>query len=154
MIIGRKQNERDNMDIQKILTDACSARRAEVLKTSPQLTLGEIILKLEAIKDKEKDILFDFCQLRPISLRSWRGDYSELAFGFDEEHPYPKVKDVLQWCKDAVGKTFQGYKGGDFTMGKSTPVWVANYGNSGDTGVLDIFDDAYSVYIITGRCDY
>lgn len=142
------------MDIQKILTDACTARRAEALKTSPQLTLGEIILKLEAIKDQEKDVLFEFCQLRPTVLDSWRGSYAELAFGFDEKYPYPKVKEVLQWCKDAVGKTFQGYKGGDFTMGKATPVWVANYGNSGDTGVLEIFDDEYSVYIQTGKCNF
>jgi hypothetical protein len=30
---------------------------------------------------------------------------------------------------EAIGKTYTGYKGGEYVMGKVTPVWVANYGN-------------------------
>lgn len=32
-------------------------------------------------------------------------------------------------------KEFTGWKGGEFTMDESTPVWVANAGNSGNTGL-------------------
>lgn len=48
-----------------------------------------------------------------------------------------------------IGKTFTGYKGGDFEMSRRTPVWVANYGNAGNTGIVGIHDDGYSVIILT-----
>lgn len=46
----------------------------------------------------------------------------------------PTTQDLLDVLKLAHGKFFTGYKGGDFTMGKTTPVWVANYGNSSGFG--------------------
>jgi hypothetical protein len=42
----------------------------------------------------------------------------------------PTAADLLASLKLAQGKYFIGYKGGDFTMDKTTPVWVANYGSS------------------------
>jgi hypothetical protein len=69
----------------------------------------------------------------PTELMSWRGVYAELSFGFSFEGKEPTVKKIITELREAVGKTYEGYKGGDFVMGRSTPVWVANYGNSGDT---------------------
>lgn len=40
----------------------------------------------------------------------------------------PTVQDFLNILILANGRVFCGYKGGDFTMGKNTPVWVANDG--------------------------
>lgn len=42
----------------------------------------------------------------------------------------PTVQDLLAVLKLSNGKYFEGYKGGDCTMGKTTPIWVANYGDS------------------------
>lgn len=141
------------MDLQTILDNACLAKRQETLKTSKQMTIGEIILKLEAINKTDEEVWFDFEYARPTDLDSWRGIYAEIAFGFDCETKPKTVKEILVILKEAIGKTYTGYKGGDFTMGKNTPVWVANYGNSGETGIVDIVDGGYKVILITGICE-
>ena len=55
---------------------------------------------------------------------------------------------VLAMCKGAMGEVFQGYKGGDYQMGRNTPVWIANYGDVGkkimairDDGMLELATD-------------
>lgn len=64
---------------------------------------------------------------------SWRGVYEFLAFR-------PKadavVADMLRHARSAVGATFQGYKGGDFTMTRETPCFIAEYGCSGDDDAI------------------
>ena len=152
------------MDIQTVLDNAVKASRHESLKTSPQLTLGELILKLEPLRQTwtshdgkethDKTVRFDFEYLHPSGLSSWRGSYSELAIEFKEEGNAPALKEFIAQLKEAIGKTYVGYKGGDFVMGKNTPLWVANYGNSGSTGVLDTKDTDYEVVLITGECEY
>lgn len=120
-------------DIQKMLDNALEARRANEMKNSEQLTLIEIIMKLEAIKNKNLPVFFDETSRRPTEAYSWRGSYRELALGFTEEGSgdgFKTVSELLEDLKNAVGKTYEGYKGGDYLMGKTTPVWIANYGDS------------------------
>lgn len=145
------------MDIQKIMDNAVKAKRAESFKDSTQLTLGEIISKLEAIPEREDDeatVCFDFEYLRPTSLDSWRGSYNELALGFSDDGQEPKLSDFIKHLKDAVGKEYEGYKGGEYTMSRHTPVWVANHGNAGSTSIVDILNNGYEVILITGRTEY
>jgi len=147
------------MDLQTYLSNAVAASRAKSLAASDQLTLGEIIAKLEPIVEKQKAVIekygheatvqYDFEYLFPTSIDSWRGIYAELALNFESEGTRMTVSDFLKMLKDAVGKTYTGYKGGDFTMSRQTPVWVANYGNSGNTAVIGIVDDEHTVIIIT-----
>jgi hypothetical protein len=59
---------------------------------------------------------------------SWRGSYECLAF---EPCEGAKVSDMLYEAKNALGKTFEGWKGGDFVMGESTEVYLADEGNCG-----------------------
>jgi hypothetical protein len=143
------------MDLQTMLDNAVAAQRAEELKNSPQLLLGEMILKLEAVKNKDLPLFIDLMDKRPKGIDSWRGRYGELAiqtekFGSyqtdvvqhifdsgDRSYEYksfgkenPTVVEWIEILKEAQGKTFTGYKGGDFLMGKNTPVWLAEYGNS------------------------
>lgn len=148
------------MDIQEMLSNAVAAKRQEELKNSPQMLLGELIAKLEGIKpkekedDEEKQVYFDFEYLHPTKPMSFRGIYSELALGFtshdfpDRKSKPPTLTEFIGWLKEAVGKTYEGYKGGDFVMGKQTPIWVANYGNSGHTAVVGVID-SYNVILIT-----
>ncbi len=154
------------MDLETYLHNAVNAARQKTLANSDQLTLGEMILKLEPIiKNQEKgkknreptiDVYFDFEHLFPTGIESWRGIYAELALNFsvpsyNDVAPQPmSVSDFSNMLNEAVGKTFEGYKGGEFTMSKHTPVWVANYGNSGNTAVIDIVDADYEVLIMTG----
>jgi hypothetical protein len=60
----------------------------------------------------------------------------------------------LEMLKDADGKTFEGYKGGDYTMSRQTPVWVSNYGTSNETAVVGVIDKNYVVIIATAYQEY
>jgi hypothetical protein len=130
------------MDWQEIIDNAVEMQRANDMKTSEQLTLGELILKLEHIEDKSKPVIFDE-QYHPTNLDSWRGSYCELALEYAQTGKKLSVEKLLKKLKDAIGTTFYGYKGGDFLMGKTTPIWIANYGeSSGFTHNGDIWTQA------------
>jgi hypothetical protein len=145
------------MGLQEMVTNAVSAMRAEELKDMSVLSLGEIIAKLEAIQEKEKGrdeepwVRFDFGSLVPTTLDSWRGVYAELAIGYEDVKDWPKLSVILAEFKSAVGKTFTGYKGGNFKMGRNTPVWVANYGDVGDTAIVEVENGGYEVTLITRK---
>ena len=71
------------------------------------MTLSELIDYLEkADQSKIVPVGFD-------KAYSYRGDYSELAFRQANNVP---VTRMLQVAKGALGATFQGYKGGQYTM--------------------------------------
>ena len=64
------------------------------------------------------------------------------------------VADMRHRVQSAIGDVFEGYKGGDFTMDKNTPIWVANYSHSGNTAVVDVLDCDYQVILVTGYREY
>ena len=67
------------MDLQTFITNQIQASRQAELKNSPQLLLGEIILKLEAVSNKDLPLFIDIKNKRPMGIESWRGSYCELA---------------------------------------------------------------------------
>jgi hypothetical protein len=136
------------MDLEKYLRDTVDAQRANDLKTSDQMTLRELIISLEAISDKTLPVYFDNGKHWPNELDSWRGVYAELALEYDQTPEAPNVQVLLDELKSAVGKTFTGYKGGDFTMGNHSPVWVANYGNSQSFDPDEEHDERYIVDVV------
>lgn len=146
------------MDLAAYIDSAVRASRAAALANSDQLTLGEIIAKCEAIAARGYErsdglpptVTFDFEYLRPTTLDSWRGIYAELALGFNADGNAPSLPDFIAMLRDAVGKTYDGWKGGEYTMSERTPVWVANPGNSGNTAIIDVVDDQWQVILITG----
>lgn len=90
--------------------------------TPCQYSLGELITALEN---------FHPARTVPVGIanpHSFRGDYSELAF---EPAPASTVAEMLTVAKSALGRTFQGWKGGDYVMDEHTPVWFEMEG-SGD----------------------
>lgn len=85
------------------------------------MTLGQLIALLEACNPCIY-ITNGFS-----SPHSYRGYYDELAFEPAED---VSVAEMLETAKSAVGKIFQGYKGGEYTMDLDTLVHVAYYGTS------------------------
>lgn len=59
---------------------------------------------------------------------SYRGDYSQLAFAPAKN---VTVASMLVNARQALGQTFEGYKGGEFTMGPYTDCYISEYGESG-----------------------
>lgn len=87
-----------------------------------QMTLGAFIKALEGI-DPERKIA------GVGGPTSYRGYYCDLAF--EPTSAILSVADVLKSARDCMGRVFEGYKGGDFQMGERTPLWSAEYGDSG-----------------------
>lgn len=89
------------------------------------LTLGELIERLRAEPNQAKRVKLGLAEPH-----SYRGDYHDLAF---EPTANTTVAEMLTAAEAALGATYQGYKGGDFTMREYTDTWLANYGECGET---------------------
>lgn len=63
------------------------------------------------------------------SAHSYRGDYAQLAF---EPADNVTVGEMLDCARKAFGKTYRGYKGGEYKMGEYTECYIANYGECGE----------------------
>lgn len=87
------------------------------------MTLGELITELESM---DPDLI---CDDGFGDAHSYRGVYRELAF---EPQIGVTVAEMLETARGALGATFQGYKGGDYTMGAHTLVHLAGYGGAGE----------------------
>jgi hypothetical protein len=98
-------------------------------RAANQLTLGSLIRALEAFGPKEEIVGLG-------SLMSYRGYYCDLAF--EPESSPRAVEDILADCRAAMGRVFQGYKGGDYLMGETTPLWVAPYGSGGGDRLMGL----------------
>lgn len=108
-------------DIQAYL-DGMSAR-AQRERSKTQMTLGGLIAALKAMPP-------DAVVANIGSPMSYRGYYSDLAFSpGDGTRP---AADLLADALGCMGRVFEGYKGGDYQMGETTPLWIAEYGDTGD----------------------
>jgi hypothetical protein len=114
-----------------------------------QLTLGDLIRLLDQVEKPETPVRFDFARFKPKDLDSYRGYYDQLALGWGEMEKERTVEEMLVMCRQAVGNTFEGYKGGLYTMRLSTPLWVANYGDCHDTAIVGVVDAGWQVIIET-----
>lgn len=117
------------------------------------MTLGKLIDLLKA-RPQDQEVYYDFAWMMPTTCHSWRGDYSELAIGWRAEGKAPTVAEVIAELEGADGKTFQGWKGGDYLMRRSTRIWVENYGDGGYTAIDRIADCDYRTIIETKYEDY
>jgi len=115
-----------------------------------QWTLGQLIDALEAVGDKANACRFDFCHAVPGKLDSYRGYYEDLALGWEPQtnYPEPTVAHVLDTLKKQIGTTVHGYKGGDYVVSRDQTVYVANYGETGSTGIVGV-DSTYTTVIRT-----
>lgn len=59
---------------------------------------------------------------------SYRGYYEQLAF---EPTPDVAVSDMLSSARSALGATYEGWKGGNYTMDEHTQCWLAWEGEGG-----------------------
>jgi hypothetical protein len=124
-----------------------------------QLTIGETIAALKAVEyNNDADVRFDFGYFVPYRAESYRGFYNQLALGYGPHNPQKEWEKqsilktpakVIQELEGAIGRTYEGYKGGDFVMRADTPLWVANRGDANETGVIGVRSVNYTVIIET-----
>ncbi len=111
------------------LLEEFSAKCREERIARGHMTLGVFIKELEKLPP-DALICFDTGAI-PGKPLSYRGYYDELAFGYDGA-PRTTVADMLAYARNAMGRVFEGYKGGDYVMHENTPLWGASYGTSND----------------------
>jgi hypothetical protein len=85
------------------------------------ITLGQLI---DTLKSADQSLLVADGFTEP---DSWRGVYAFLRFS-PARNTF--VKDMLFYAHGAIGATFEGYKGGNYTMNRETPVFIDGYGES------------------------
>lgn len=111
-----------------------------------QCTLGDLIdqVKFQSkYLEKDATVYFDFCGFSPDGIDSYRGFYDELALGYSKDKKIMSIDEFLSMLEFTVGVTLTGYKGGEFTMTKKTPVWVSNYGEYDKTAITGVTADSY-----------
>ena len=91
---------------------------------NPNASLGNLLELLRA-EDPRK-----VCPLGFAGAHSYRGYYEDLSF---EPAENVTVAQMLAHAESALGHTFEGYKGGDYKMGDYSTVWLAKYGETGET---------------------
>ena len=130
-------------DIQRLF-DAVSDSNRRV-RSGYHLTLGDFIKKLKAVKNKNKTIKTDMYDGIGECM-SYRGYYADLSF--EPTDKICTVEEVLPKAEAALGNTYEGYKGGDFTMGEDTPLWIAHYSDTG-RAVIGFVETDDSVLLVT-----
>lgn len=115
-------------------------------RSKEMFTLGDLIKELKKYNTDSPIIIKPF-DLIPTNFDSYRGYYTDLALGYEISNNAMTVGSLLKQAEEAVGKTFTGYKGGEFKMTENTPVWVSNYGECSDMAIGSI-EELYCYVVI------
>lgn len=137
------------MDIQELI-DGISLILQDVRKDY-HLNLGELIAILGSLDD-DTVVVFDHGGY-PDEFDSYRGYYSDLSISSSGNKSLSTAKGLLEKCGQALGSTFTGYKGGDFFMESSTPLWSSQYGDTGKAIVGINTNEDGSLILITKQVD-
>lgn len=120
------------------LADACRAERSRY-----HLTLGKLVQKLEGHR---RDYVLPTAYG---SFNSYRGYYEDLSISPGSQ--YKTAGELYDAAMAALNKSFTGYKGGEFTMGPNTPLWLAHFGDCSDIAIVGINDKLEFITINTGE---
>lgn len=108
------------------------------------MRLGDLIDTLEGFAP---DMPVFYGPDRPNQFMSWRGRYAELTL-VPGDKPMTVGK-LLGLARKADGGTFTGYKGGEFTMNRDTPVWADDYGVCAYRAITGVVSASGSLTLVT-----
>jgi len=119
-------------DIIELTMKAVDAEVNDMCAEAEMMTLGELAAKLSGY---DEDMKVKFSDGTDIGIYdSYRGYYRFIALGRGAETI--TVGKLLEITEGAIGHTYSGYKGGEYTMTKHTPIWVAEYCNADGIGII------------------
>jgi len=95
-------------------------------------TLGELIKRLTE-EDPTRVVPLGFG-----TPHSYRGYYDNVSFSPKEN---VTIGEMLRHAKSALGATFSGWKGGEYTMHEFSPVWISEEGCVSGQSIGDILLD-------------
>lgn len=138
------------MDLQKALDAFMAGGQSE--RSNYHVTLGKLIAALSAADSKTPVYYIEDGEQRGVgSLESYRGYYSDLSF--QPAGTVSTVGDVLTECMSAMGKTFTGYKGGDYVMDDDTPLWISHHGTASGLAIIAVAATSGEVWLVTKHID-
>ena len=114
--------------------DALAGYVREV-RSEYHLTLGELIDTLQTLGGHVPVLTVGGGSVAA-ECYSYRGHYSDLALRPDSAPC--SVGRLREMAHAVLGQTVEGYKGGDFVMGRDAPLWIAEYGSSQGLAITDI----------------
>lgn len=95
------------------------------------------------------DVYYDFCDLVPTHIESWRGRYDLPALGWDFGSK-TTVADLLAELELATsGKVYHGHKGGEYVFTDNSQLHVDNPGQSSNTVIVMVEIGDYFVVLHT-----
>jgi hypothetical protein len=116
-----------------------------------QMSLGELVARLEAGVDKSKVVLVGEGMYAQ-TFHSYRGHYDHIALSYAADASMARlVVEILRDAAAAIGSMLEGYKGGEFKMTRLTPVWISPYGKSSRMGLVAVEDNLDHVLLRSER---
>jgi hypothetical protein len=115
------------------------------------MTIGEVLDALENA-DPNGSVYFDFGGFVPEKVDSWRGIYSEPALGYtrDYKDAINIVQGLINELENAIdGRKYTGWKGGDYTYTRDSPLHIDNPGDCSSTEIVRVEDCGWRVVIHT-----
>lgn len=114
------------------------------------MTIGQVLDSLGKAAKPDLPVYFAFGDCIPTTVGSWRGVYAEAALGFTLHRPPPTVAQLRRELETAIdGRTFTGYKGGEYRYTRDTVLHVDNCGICSHTEIDRIELDDYLVRVHT-----
>lgn len=103
------------------------------------LTIGQIKSLLKKLP-VDAYVEYDFGELVPSGVGSYRGRYNEPCLYFDQKknHGLIKVGQLLESLDELTTIEFTGWKGGEYRYNDSMVLHVAECGRTSNTYVVDI----------------
>jgi hypothetical protein len=135
------------MSMHRLLNTITAASRDERKKY--HVTLGELIDALGGVDADSTVILSgEHSNLSPaLPPNSYRGHYEDLAF--PPSLTRINAGELRAGLIECEGKAFEGWKGGDFIMGRDTPLWIADSGEATGLAVIDTDERGGDFVLVT-----
>lgn len=126
-----------------------------------QLNLQGLIEELEKLPDEAKKGIvevdmdgFDDIYVYATDIDSYRGYYSDLQIEYSQDIKEAlTTEELIKKLKKAIGKTFYGYKGGEFEMHEGTVVWLSNYGKTSNRQIIGVINGWDRCYLKSKRVE-
>jgi len=113
-------------------------------RSAYHLTLGELIdyleIKVAGLENDLPVVFSDDFMLHPCEANSYRGYFTDVAIG-TQPGGWTKscsVSSLLTLLSEVIDQDLTGYKGGEFTMGRDTPLWRSNYGKVSSDAIVGV----------------
>lgn len=149
--VDHKKAQRAPRDYSTLFASMAGAAEAAMDEAPRIITLGDLIGELAAAPSSNiVKVVWRGTLRNPGNVDSYRGYYSQLFIDFTASDERT-VKSLLKNLRKAMGSTFEGYKGGDYTMGAHTGIFVDQHGMCEQIAACAVISQDGLTVILTER---